>query len=170
MLPIVGFMKNFLLDMNAPKAPIRSKVLEIHGDQRIDPYFWLNDRNDPEVIAYLDAENEYREQVMASLKPLEDKLFKEIVGRIKQTDMSVPYKQNGYWYLTQLTEGHEYPVYLRRKDDLNAVDEILLDVNRLANRMPTIMFKVFQSVKIMNGWRMEKTQLAEGFILSDLGI
>jgi oligopeptidase B len=132
MLPIVGFMKNFLLDMNAPKAPIRSKVLEIHGDQRIDPYFWLNDRNDPEVIAYLDAENEYREQVMASLKPLEDKLFKEIVGRIKQTDMSVPYKQNGYWYLTQLTEGHEYPVYLRRKDDLNAVDEILLDVNRLA--------------------------------------
>lgn len=125
-----------LLDKHIPiKPPVADKrpvKLEKHGDTRIDPYYWLNKREDEEVLAYLRAENEYREAVMAPLQPLQNRLFDEITSRIKQTDQSVPVRENGYWYLTRVEEGKEYPIYSRKKDEPGSEESILLDVNVMA--------------------------------------
>ena len=88
--------------MKAPVAKKIDKELTIHGHTRIDPYYWLREREDPEVIAYLEAENAYTEAMMKDTKDFEDELYKEIVGRIKQDDQSVPYLDNGYYYYTQV--------------------------------------------------------------------
>lgn len=123
------------MNLDIAKEPLAEKRpfdLEKHGDLRQDPYYWLNQREDPAVIAYLQSENAYREAVMEPLKPLEDKLYHEIIGRIKQTDMSVPYRDNGYWYRVRMEEGKEYPIYVRTKDLADAEEEVLLDVNALA--------------------------------------
>lgn len=117
------------------KAPIASKKpkeLIAHDDIRVDNYYWLNNREDPEVIDYLNAENEYTRQVMAPIQELEKSLFEEMKGRIKQQDESVPYKKNGYFYITRFEEGQEYPIYSRKKETLEATEEPLLDVNQLA--------------------------------------
>lgn len=116
-------------------APIANKIpkeLTTHGDTRVDNYYWLNDRNNKEVINYLKAENEYTEKSMAPLNGFKEALYKEMVGRIKQTDLSVPYKLRGYMYYTRYEEGKEYPIYCRKKGDMNAAEEILLDVNQMA--------------------------------------
>lgn len=115
-----------------PKAKKIAKELSIHGDTRIDNYYWLNDREDQNVIDYLNAENSYREAVMAHTTDFQAALFKEIVGRIKQTDMSVPYKKDGYYYFTKYEEGKEYPIHARKKETLEASEEIMLNVNDLA--------------------------------------
>ncbi len=119
-------------DLQPPVAKKESKMLTIHGDSREDPYYWLNDREDPEVIQYLTAENQYREQMMSHLTDYQDKLFHEIIGRIKQTDISVPYLFKGYYYSTRFDEGKEYPVYLRQKDQNGSKSDVLLEVNELA--------------------------------------
>ena len=105
-----------------------------HGAQRNDEYYWLRDdmRKNPEMLAYLNAENAYVDQVMAPLKPLENKLYDEIVGRIKQDDSSVPYRERGYWYYTRFATGQDYPIHARRAGDMDAAEEILLDVNAMA--------------------------------------
>jgi len=116
-------------------APVAAKIpkeLTIHGDTRTDDYYWLNDRENPEVIAYLNAENAYQEAVMADTKDFQEKLFQEMKGRIKEDDESVPYKDNGYFYLTRYEEGKEYPIYSRKKDNLQAPEEVMLNVNDLA--------------------------------------
>ena len=95
--------------MEAPVAAKKPKELTIHGDTRVDNYYWLKEREDPEVIAYLEAENAYRESVMKGTDGFQKDLFDEIVGRIKQTDESVPYKDNGYYYYSRYEEGKEYP-------------------------------------------------------------
>ena len=118
--------------MKPPKAKKIPKELSIHGDTRIDNYYWLNDREDQAVIDYLNAENKYKDSVLKPTKKFQEKLFKEIVGRIKQTDMSVPYKKDGYWYFSKYKKGKEYPIYLRKKGSLKAKQEIILDVNKLA--------------------------------------
>ena len=118
--------------MKQPKARKIPRELTIHDDTRIDPYFWLNQREDPKVIAYLNAENAYREAKMAHTKPFQEKLFKEIVARFAQTDMSVPYRYHGYWYIARYEEGHEYPIYSRKKETLEANEEIMLNVNDMA--------------------------------------
>ena len=118
----------------APIADQRPKILEKHGDFRNDPYYWLNQREDPDVLDYLRSENEYRESVMAPLQPLQDQIYKEIIGRIKQTDQSVPVRDNGYWYITRVEEGKEYPVYSRREDVQDSEEVVLLDVNVLAEK------------------------------------
>ena len=118
--------------MKQPKARKIPTELTIHNDTRIDPYFWLNKREDPKVIAYLNAENAYREAKMAHTKPFQEKLFKEIVARFAQTDMSVPYHYHGYWYIARYEEGHEYPIYSRKKETLEADEEIMLNVNDMA--------------------------------------
>lgn len=118
--------------MQQPKAKKIPKVLEIHNDQRIDHYYWLNDREDSKVIDYLNEENTYREQVMAGTNDLQDSLFKEIKGRIKEDDESVPYLLDGYWYYTRFETGKEYPVYCRKPDTENAKETILFDVNQMA--------------------------------------
>lgn len=119
-------------DLTAPDAAKKPKELTIHGDTRIDPYYWLNQREDEEVLAYLRAENEYQKQMMAHLEDFQDSLFQEIIGRIKQDDSSVPYLDNGYYYLTRYEEGKEYPIYARKKGSLEAEEEIMLDANELA--------------------------------------
>ncbi|MBL7814248.1 MAG: S9 family peptidase [Saprospiraceae bacterium] len=118
--------------MKQPKAKKIPTELTIHGDTRIDPYYWLNQREDPSVIAYLEAENAYREAKMAHTKPFQEQLYKEIVARFAQTDMSVPYRYHGYWYIARYEEGQEYPIYSRKKETLEADEEIMLDVNDMA--------------------------------------
>ena len=118
--------------MEPPIADKKPRELTIHGDTRVDPYYWLRERDDPEVIAYLEAENAYREAVMKDTKALEEKLFEEMVGRIKQEDESVPYLDNGYYYYVRYEEGKEYPVYCRKKGTLEAGEEVMADVNEMA--------------------------------------
>jgi len=115
-----------------PTATTRPDTLETHGHPRIDNYYWLRERDDPDVIAYLEAENAYARSVMAHTKVLEDALYEEIVGRIKQDDASVPYRQDGFYYYQRYEEGKEYPIYCRKNGSVEADEEILLDVNALA--------------------------------------
>ena len=121
--------KTVLTEPKAKKIPHR---LEIHGDTRIDNYYWLNDRENPEVIAYLNAENAYREHIMKGTEDLQQKLFDEMVGRIKKDDSSVPYKVDGWYYYTRFEGDKEYPIYCRKRETLEAPEEIMLDVNELA--------------------------------------
>lgn len=111
------------------KIPTR---LEKHDHVRIDDYYWLRQRDNPEVIAYLNAENEHSERVMAHTKGLEEKLFEEIKARIKPNDTSVPYKRNGYFHYTRYEEGKEYPIFARKKGSLDHAEEVMLDANVLA--------------------------------------
>ncbi|WP_038331420.1 S9 family peptidase [Empedobacter falsenii] len=117
------------------QAPIAKKIeqkLEKNGDIRIDNYYWLNDRENSEVIDYLNQENDYTKAVLQPTETLQTKLFEEMKARIKEDDSSVPYKLNGYWYLTEYQKGKEYPIHKRRKDSLENSDEILFDVNAMA--------------------------------------
>ena len=118
--------------MQAPIAKKIEKKLEKHGDIRIDNYYWLNDRENPEVIHYLEEENKYTEEILKPTEEFQAKLFEEMKLRIKEDDSSVPYKINGYWYLTEYQKGKEYPIHKRRKDSLDNPDEILFDVNPMA--------------------------------------
>lgn len=118
------------------KRPVAEKipeVLEIHGDKRTDNYYWMRNREEQKVIGHLNAENAYREAMMAHLDTLQKELYDEIVGRIKQTDMSVPYKDNGYYYFTRYEEKQEYPLYCRKKGSLEGSEEVMLNVNELAS-------------------------------------
>jgi len=122
-------------DKNMNKIPIAKKTpkaLTIHGDTRTDNYFWLNERNNPKVIEYLKAENDYFSKVMKPTEKLQEKLFDEIVGRIKKTDSSVPFFFNGFYYYYRYEGTKEYPFYCRKKGTLDAEEEILLDQNALA--------------------------------------
>jgi len=118
-----------IMPPDAQKIP---KELTIHGDTRIDNYYWLKQRDDPKVIEYLKAENAYKEAVMKHTEELQDKLYNEIVGRIKKTDMSVPYLDNGYYYYSRYEEGDDYPIYARKKGSLDAQEEIMLDVQEMS--------------------------------------
>lgn len=119
-------------DIAAPVANKIAKELTVHGITRVDSYYWLNDRENPEVINYLNAENAYQKEMMAHTDDLQEELFKEMKGRIKEDDQSVPYKDNGYFYVTRYEEGQEYPIYSRKKGNLEATEELLLNVNELA--------------------------------------
>ncbi len=101
----------------APKATKIEKELSIHGHVRIDPYYWLNERENPKVLDYLNAENDYAEAKLKHTEGLQQKIYDEIIGRIKKTDMSVPYKEEGYYYYTRYEEGSEYAIYMREKVD-----------------------------------------------------
>jgi oligopeptidase B len=118
--------------VSPPVAKKVPKELTAHDDTRIDDYYWLNERENPEVIEYLEAENAYKEAVLGHTNDFQEKLFNEIVGRIKQTDMSVPYKDQGYYHYTRYEEGGEYPIYCRKKGTLDGEEEILLNVNQMA--------------------------------------
>ncbi|UJB19875.1 MULTISPECIES: S9 family peptidase [Lysobacter] len=117
---------------DAAKKP--HEVKAPHGAQRSDEYYWLRDdkRKNPQMLAYLNAENAYADAFMKPLKPLEDKLYDEIVGRIKQDDSSVPYRERGYWYYTRFETGQDYPIHARRKGSMDEAEQILLDVNAMA--------------------------------------
>ena len=121
-----------LQSLTPPVAKVVPERLEKHGDVRVDDYYWLRERENPEVIAYLEAENAYTEAVMAHTADLREKLFEEIKARIKQTDLSVPFRLDDYFYYTKTEEGKEYPIYARKKGSLDADEEILIDVNEVA--------------------------------------
>ncbi|WP_223789672.1 S9 family peptidase [Marinicella meishanensis] len=123
-----------MTDTQPPIAEKRPHVFEIHGDERIDNYHWLRDdtREDADVLAYLNAENEYTRQQMADQEAFTDRIYNEIVARIVQNDESVPYKIDDYWYYRKFTEGQEYPIYARKQGSMEAAEEILIDVNQLA--------------------------------------
>ena len=115
-----------------PVAEIKPVELTEHGNTRVDNYFWLRERDNPKVLDYLKAENAYTDAMMAESKPLEEKLYRETIARIKQDDSTVPYLENGYEYWTRFAEGQEYPIYCRRLPHAGAADEVMIDVNELA--------------------------------------
>ena len=121
-------------DLEPPVAAVRPHIVASpHGD-RTDPYYWLRDdeRTNPQVLAYLTAENAYQERCMAARKPFENALYEEIISRVKQDDSSVPYRVHGYWYHTRFAPGQEHPIFGRRKGSLEAPEDVMLDVNVLA--------------------------------------
>ncbi|MHC4692037.1 MAG: S9 family peptidase, partial [Planctomycetota bacterium] len=121
--------------INQPESPVAKKIptkLEKHGHIRTDDYYWLKERDNPEVIDYLKAENEYTEAIMAHTKDLQETLFEEFKTRIKQTDMSVPYKKDDYYYYTRTEEGKDYPFHCRKKGSLETSEQVMLNVNKMA--------------------------------------
>ena len=120
------------MNITPPIADKKEKKLIIHDDTRIDNYYWLNERENPEVISYLDEENRYTQSILKSTKSFQKKLFNEMKSRIKEDDNSVPYFYNDYWYVTKYEKGKDYPIYTRKHMQLDAEEEIILDVNLLA--------------------------------------
>jgi len=120
------------MPMTPPVADKIAKNLEMHGDVRADEYYWLNDRENEEVIDYLERENDYFDKMTVHTNTFKTDLFEEMKGRIKEDDASVPYKLNGYYYVTRFETGKDYPIYTRKKGTLDAEEEILFDVNEMA--------------------------------------
>ena len=118
--------------MNPPSAEKIKKELIEHGNVRTDNYFWLNHIDNPKVLEYLIAENNYTDEILKHTEAIQEKLYNEIIGRIKQDDVSVPYKDNGYFYYTRYEDGKEYAVYCRKKGTMEAAEEILINVNEMA--------------------------------------
>ncbi|GLB53673.1 oligopeptidase B [Neptunitalea chrysea] len=129
--------------LKAPSAKRIPEILEMHNDKRVDDYFWMRlsdeqkaaenlDEQTKDVVDYLNAENDYTDTVMAHTKGFQKSLFEEMKGRIKEQDESVPYKYNGYWYITKYEEGKDYPIYTRKKEALDAPEELLFDCNEMA--------------------------------------
>jgi len=119
----------------APKPPVATKIpkkIVTHSDQRVDDYFWLREKTNPAVTAYLEAENAYTDAVMAPTRPLQEKLYREILGHLKETDSSAPLQRGDYFYYARTEEGKSYPIHCRKHGSLEAVEEVILDVNQLA--------------------------------------
>ena len=119
-------------EVQPPIAKKTPKAFTIHNDTRSDNYYWLNDKENPEVINYLNAENAYTKQAMQHTEDFQKDLYEEMKGRIKEDDTSVPYKLNGYWYIIRFEKGNDYPIYARKKESLEATEEILFDCNKMA--------------------------------------
>jgi len=120
------------MNIESPRAEKIPKTLEIHQDVRIDNYFWLNDKENEEVIDYLERENDYYEKMTSHTKEFQKDLFEEMKARIKEDDESVPYKDNGYFYSTRFEKGKDYPIFTRKKENLEAEEEVLFNVNEMA--------------------------------------
>ena len=118
-----------LIPPTADKIPYQHKK---HDDIRMDPYYWLRERDNPEVIDYLERENDYYQKMTAHTLETQQSLFEEMKARIQENDESVPYFYNGYWYITRFEAGKDYPIYTRKKDSLTATEEILFDCNQMA--------------------------------------
>ncbi|HEY8831974.1 MAG TPA: S9 family peptidase [Gemmatimonadaceae bacterium] len=132
-LPIVGASASRLEAQASP--PIARRIPRtdtIHGEIRTDNYFWIRNKSDPQVISYLEAENAYTAARMKRTEALQKKLYDEMLGRIKESDLSVPYTENGYWYYDRTEKGKNYPVHLRKKGSLAAPEEVVIDENALA--------------------------------------
>ena len=124
-----------LLAFNRARAPLaetKPHAVTIHGRTLTDEYFWLREKTNPKVMDYLKAEDAYAEAMMKPTAALQDSLYKEMLGHIKQTDDTVPYLENGYFYYSRTREGLQYPVYCRKRGSLTAPEEVILDENELA--------------------------------------
>src|SRR6266496_761617 len=115
-----------------PVARVQPKVDTLNGEVRVDNYFWLREKQNPEVMAYLEAENAYTAAGMRHTEALQERIYRELLGRIKETDLSVPYRQGGFWYYTRTEQGKAYPIYCRRPGTLDAPEQVILDQNALA--------------------------------------
>ncbi|MBU1095617.1 MAG: S9 family peptidase [Bacteroidetes bacterium] len=130
-----------MITKNKIESPVAEKIpkkLKIHGHTRIDNYFWMNERNNPKVLAQIETENIYTKKTLYHTEDLQKKIYYEIIVKIKQDDSTVPYFDNGYYYYTRFAEGNEYPIYCRKKDSLTPKEEIMLNVNHLAEGLPYI--------------------------------
>ena len=127
-----------------PVAPQHPQVLSLHGDERVDPYFWMRDRHNPEVIAYLEAENAYTAATMQHTETLQTSLYEEMLARIKETDLSVPYRRADYYYYSRTEAGKAYPIHCRKQGSLDAAEVVLLDQNQLAEGHEYFSLGVFQ--------------------------
>jgi oligopeptidase B len=122
-------------DAGPPKPPVAKKVPKVsvlHGEKRGDDYYWLREKSNPDVIAYLEAENTYTRAVMKPTEPLQARLYEEMLARIKQTDVQVPYREGGYGYYSRTVQGMQYPIHCRKHGSLDAPEEVLLDLNEMA--------------------------------------
>ena len=130
--------------MNAPIAETRPHTHQEHGVERHDPYYWMRDREDPAVIDYLERENSYTEERTGHLEAFRKTLFDEMLGRIQETDLSVPVQHGPYWYYSRTVEGQSYPIYCRKQGDLETgTEQVLLDVNELGERHEYIRVGAF---------------------------
>jgi len=130
-LAAVGLASTAIL-MPPPEAPRRPVETTLHGVTWVDPYAWLRNKQSPEVIEHLEAENAHAEAAMAHTEDLQQTLYDEMLGRLKQTDLSVPVKDGGYFYYSRTEEGKDYPIYCRRAGSMEAPEEVYLDVNEAA--------------------------------------
>ena len=129
-----------------PKPPIAEAIPDTFvnfGTERIDPYYWLKDKNNPKVIDYLKAENAYTDTVMASTKELQKRIYNEIIGRIKEDDESYPTFKNGYYYYSRSEKGKQYRTFCRRKGSMKAAEEIIFDVNKMAEGKNAFIFSSY---------------------------
>jgi oligopeptidase B len=120
--------------LEPPVAKKVPHVVTLHGDKRVDDYFWLREKTSPEVIDYLKAENAYADAMTRDSEPFRQALYQEMLGRIKQTDLSVPYRLRGYYYYSRTEEGKQYSIQCRKKGSLEAEEEVLLDLNAMASQ------------------------------------
>ncbi|HUJ21333.1 MAG TPA: S9 family peptidase [Bryobacteraceae bacterium] len=144
---IVLFSTGLIMTETAPQPPIAKRVEHKqvrHGETVVDYYYWLREKANPEVMQYLEAENAYTEAVTEHLKPFEDALYKEMLGHIKQTDLSVPVRENGYFYYSRTEEGKQYPIQCRRRGTMDAPEETLLDLNDLAKGLKFLSLGAFR--------------------------
>jgi oligopeptidase B len=130
--------------MKPPVAERIAHVDTLFGQERVDYYYWLRDRSDTNVIHYLEAENAYTEAVMKPTEALQDSIYEELIGRIKETDLTVPVRQGDYYYYSRTQEGEEYRIYCRKKGSLEADEEVILDVNELAKGLHYCYLGVFE--------------------------
>src|SRR5689334_17746280 len=125
-------MTTSALPQTPPLAERRPHPMTLHGDTRQDDWYWLREKESPDVIAYLDAENAYTDAMMSGTKPLQSALYDEMLARIQQTDLSVPYRRGEYLHYARTEEGLQYPIHCRRHGSMEAPEEVLLDLNALA--------------------------------------
>src|SRR5215203_4001921 len=126
-----------------PVAEKKPKTSTIHGQTRVDDYYWLREKNNPEVLQYLKAEDSYTQKVLEPTAPLQEKLYKEMLTHIKQTDVSAPYAQDGYYYYTRTEEGKQYKIYCRKSGSMDANEEIVLDQNKLSKGLQFLSIGLF---------------------------
>ena len=129
--------------LTPPMAAVRPHRFDEHGNVRIDQYYWLKDRSNPEVIKYLEDENAYTKAVMAHTQALQDRLYEELKGRVLQNDQSVPFREGTYFYYTRLVEGKDYPIYARKRGSVSAPEEIMIDANVLAEGKSTFLIRAW---------------------------
>jgi oligopeptidase B len=135
--PMTG--NRVIADGNLPTPPVANKIpqtRQTHGETRVDDYYWLREKSNPKVVEYLKAENDYADAMMQPTKEFRETLYKEMLARIKETDVEVPFKRDGYLYYTRTEQGKQYAIFCRKKGTLKASEEIALDTNEMAKGHP----------------------------------
>ena len=130
--------------LRPPMAKKQPKSVTLFGDTRVDDYGWIRDKNNPDAVAYLQAENTYAEAVMKPTEGLQKKLYDEMLSHIKQTDVNVPYRKGDYFYYSRTEEGKQYPIFARKKGSVESAEEIVLDVNKLAEGQKFMSVAAYQ--------------------------